>query len=329
MASTALNLFRWPAATFVFAIGISTFLLSTYCGSLVRCTWRHITFRLAWKVARGQAAARHRNKAHRRTALYCLTLTERRSLTFFSAFYVMVLADLYQFCLLCLLFFLVLLWTRNGWAIVAGMVSCMIMLILASLQWDADEMLDAADRCTPKWIQRFFPHTEALQEWSEVWCPLSVHAQKRQRYPFLMILGLSALVFGCFRYPAVTVGCVVHALCCFPSHDCCTHGRDDRMALGFCGVSSGDYPFEFCGNIHCQECFCRCCGGFANVWANFAASTQAIYYIYCTLFSFEILWPIKVLLALAVWPEPNVQKAEMFCYQSGRGIHGSIERDPG
>lgn len=166
-------------------------------------------FRLAWKVARGQAAARHRTKAHRRTALYCLTLTERRSLYILFSILCHGLGRSLPILSALLTIFLGLVVDRNGWAIVAGMVSCMIMLILASLQWDADEMLDAADRCTPKWVQRFFPHTEALQEWSEVWCPLSVHAQKRQRYPFLMILGLSALVFGCFRYPAVTVGCVV------------------------------------------------------------------------------------------------------------------------
>ena len=58
-------------------------------------------------------------------------------------------------------------------------------------------------------VKRFFPHPEALQDWSEQWCSLSVHAQKRQRYPFLMILGLSALVFSSFRFPAVMIGCLV------------------------------------------------------------------------------------------------------------------------
>lgn len=58
-------------------------------------------------------------------------------------------------------------------------------------------------------MKRFFPHPEALQDWSEQWCSLSVHAQKRQRYPFLMILGLSALVFSSFRFPAVMIGCLV------------------------------------------------------------------------------------------------------------------------
>lgn len=58
-------------------------------------------------------------------------------------------------------------------------------------------------------VKRFFPHPEALQDWREQWCSLSVHAQKRQRYPFLMILGLSALVFSSFRFPAVMIGCLV------------------------------------------------------------------------------------------------------------------------
>eukprot|EP00438_Fugacium_kawagutii_P017794 Skav205877 [mRNA] locus=scaffold766:264654:269541:+ [translate_table: standard] len=64
-------------------------------------------------------------------------------------------------------------------------------------------------------VQRFFPHPEALQEWSEQWCCVGVHAQKRQRYPFLMVLGTSALIFSFFRFAGVMMGCLCLSFCAF------------------------------------------------------------------------------------------------------------------
>ena len=100
-----------------------------------------------------------------------------------------------------------LLVDRNAFAVVAGLALSGVMTTLQLLGPDGP-VICAAPICFDRYLYRWFPRPEILEEWAEHWCGLSFDKQKQRQYPFLFMLGFSALVFGFFRFPGLTVVCV-------------------------------------------------------------------------------------------------------------------------
>ncbi|CAL1154962.1 unnamed protein product [Cladocopium goreaui] len=96
---------------------------------------------------------------------------------------------------------------RGYLAEVGAVAAALLFFVMLGTHESLDQLGDQ-QRCTPPFIKHCFRHPEVLQYWGERWCRLGFNAQKRQRYPFAIVVGLTALVFGSFRLMSLTYACM-------------------------------------------------------------------------------------------------------------------------
>ena len=105
---------------------------------------------------------------------------------------------------------------RTNLMIVGGVFAGLALLIMG-MTWrnperDEEEVCKA---CVPGFLYQYFTYPEALQDWGEKWCRLGYIAQKRQRYSFLLMLGMAGTVFGAFKFAGLSLACMSLVLLVF------------------------------------------------------------------------------------------------------------------
>ena len=99
-----------------------------------------------------------------------------------------------------------LIFDRGYLAEVGAVAAALLFFVMLGTHEALDRL--GEQNCIPPFIIRCFRHPEVLQYWGERWCRLGFNAQKRQRYPFAIVVGLTALVFGFFRLMSLTYACM-------------------------------------------------------------------------------------------------------------------------
>ncbi|CAK9080764.1 unnamed protein product [Durusdinium trenchii] len=90
---------------------------------------------------------------------------------------------------------------------VGAVAASMLFFVMLGTHEALDHVANQ-QKCTPLWIRHMFRQPEILQRWGERWCRLGFSVQKRQRYPFAVSLGFTALVFGGFKLMMLTYSCM-------------------------------------------------------------------------------------------------------------------------
>eukprot|EP00913_Durusdinium_trenchii_P003225 g2983.t1 len=161
----------------------------------------------AWAMARGHSPARHRTYSYHPTAPG-VPYSECRSLYALCAALVHGFLKVLPVAMAIATLIFGLLVSPNCYAVAAGMALSSIMLTLQILG-----PVDTITMGNMRLLDPWFPIPEELQQWAEQWCDLGFSEQKQKQQPFLLMLGFSALAFGFFGFPGLTMVCILLLVC--------------------------------------------------------------------------------------------------------------------
>ncbi|CAL1149129.1 unnamed protein product, partial [Cladocopium goreaui] len=199
------------------AIGCTHILAFYFLWLLGEVSLKVSRFRMAWRSAKARVHfARQGTSGLQETETiwvppngtqFVSLDSERRSLCVLCCTIFHWLEYLLPVCLALVTFVCGLMLDRGYLAEVGAVAAALLFFVMLGTHESLDQLGDQ-QRCTPPFIKHCFRHPEVLQYWGERWCRLGFNAQKRQRYPFAIVVGLTALVFGSFRLMSLTYACM-------------------------------------------------------------------------------------------------------------------------